>query len=68
MIFSLELVQLDIMNPEYFQYRVFAEDNFVTAFNSLEEANAFIVDHGGDPQSVVKWVKGIQATAGSTYR
>lgn len=68
MIFSLELVQLDLMHPEYFEYRVFAEDIFVAAFNTLEEANAFIEANGGNPQTVIKWVKGIQATAGSTYR
>jgi hypothetical protein len=69
MVFSVEVVQLDLMNPETFQYRVFNdEDKFVASFEDLEEANAFIVDNGGSPQSAILWKRGIQATAGSVFR
>ena len=66
--FHIEVVQLDLDNPETFQYRVFCESVFVAGFEDLESANAFIIENGGDPQTVRLWRKGIQVTAGSTFR
>ncbi len=68
--FYVEAVQMDLMHPEAFEYRVFTKDGdkFVAGFPHLDEANDFIVENGGEPQEVRLWRKGIQATAGSTYR
>ena len=67
--FRIELVQLDLMHPETFQYRVFSDEVFVAAFDTLDEANSFIVENGGQPVGAVGgWRKDFSATAGSEYR
>lgn len=66
--FRIEAIQMDLMQPDEFQYRVFNEGGFVAGFPSLPEANDFIIQNGGQAQDVRLWRKGIQATAGSEYR
>lgn len=66
--YTVEIVELDLMNPESFQYQVFNEGKFIVGFATLAEANAFVVEHGGEEQLVLPFEKSWFATAGSEYR
>jgi len=64
----IELIELDLDNPESFQYRVFNDDVFVVSFATLAEANDFVVNHDGTAQLVLPFERGISAKTDTPTR